>query len=126
MKKTALMTSFVLAASLSSAVADAAASYSSDRYVEEVWAEDPNGNGGEIYIKFSSTPFTTNCSQGNSLWEVGGDANTVKAIQAIALAAKLSRTHVQVAWNTSSGLACSGTALSGYPLVRGLKIRPGA
>lgn len=102
---------------------------SPERYVEIVSVEgssiDPDGPG-VLYVGFSSTPATTNCSYGNTLWKVGGDTEFVKAIQSAALAAKLSRVRVEAIYNNSySGTwTCSGGGTTGYPVLRGLIVRP--
>jgi len=130
MKKyfTSMTVSVSVAISLIGGHALAAWTQSNDRYVEIVSAEATDSVNGppSLYIGFSSTPFTSSCSNGNTLWKVGGDADSVKAIQSVAIAAKLSRVRVQAVFNNSysSTWSCSGGGTTGYPMLRGLSFRP--
>jgi hypothetical protein len=131
MRKFTIATAVTLALSLTAVGAHAIQGWaeSSNRYVEMVSTENnlETLNGvGSVYLNFSSTPFTTSCSAGHSLWKIGGDAESVKSIQSAALAAKLARVRVRVVWNNSysSTWSCSGGGTNGYPMLRGLTVRP--
>lgn len=98
--------------------------------VKEVDVEtDPTGTAaGTIYVKFNSAPFTTSCSantSGTDFWALGGNSDSVKALQALALAAKLSGKQVKVLFNnTYSGtIACTGGSTTGSPIIRGLSVQ---
>ena len=96
--------------------------------VNEVDAEaDLVGSGaGSVYLTFTSAPFTTTCSLNSSgTWLLGGNADSVKAMQSLALGAKLSGKGVRVLFNnTYSGTtACSGGGSTGYPVARGISVQ---
>jgi hypothetical protein len=105
----------------------AAMTWSSAVTVTKIDVEaDPTGAGiGEVYLVFSAAPHTTSCSAGGSYWVIGGNADTVKAIQSAATGAKLSGSAVKVLFNNSySGSAsCQGGGTTGIPVLRGLEVQ---
>jgi len=96
--------------------------------VSSVDAEaDMVGTGtGQVFVTFGNNPFSTSCSSNGATWMLGGNADSVKAMQSIALAAKLAGKQVQVIFNNvySGTTACNGGGTSGYPVARGISILP--
>jgi hypothetical protein len=126
MTKTFLLAAVVMTGVLTAGSASADLAWSGSVRVSKVDIENIGGSvpTSALYLTFNTPPMTTQCSlTGNTFIVNGGDADGVKGILSIALAAKLSATSVRVLFSNSyqNAISCSGGGTVGYPVLRGLE-----
>jgi hypothetical protein len=98
------------------------AGYSATVTIVDMEVIDNTGTS-RVYLSFSATPHTVGCTtSGAGQWRIGGSAENVKNLIAVAMAARLADRPVKVYFlDTYSGTSsCDQGGTSGYPVILGM------